>query len=130
MADAVTTTKIADNADVYIVQLSNLSDGTGESAVIKVDVSTLSPVPTEVTIERVHFATNGMMVRLLWDATTDVVALQLPADSTGTLDFSSFGGLLNDSAAANKTGDIVLTTIGHTAADPYHIVLECRKKYV
>jgi hypothetical protein len=129
MADAVTSKKIMDNDYNYIVQLTNLSDGTGESAVVKVDVSALSPVPTEVTLEKVHFSTVGMAVRLLWDASADVLAWEIPAEATGMLDFSAFGGLMNDSGSG-KTGDVQLTTIGHTSGDTYNLVLECRKRYV
>jgi hypothetical protein len=42
MADAVTSTTIQDGEKDFIVQLTNVSDGTGESAVKKVDVSALS----------------------------------------------------------------------------------------
>ena len=41
MADAVTSTTILDSDKDFIVQLTNVSDGTGESAVAKVDVSAL-----------------------------------------------------------------------------------------
>ena len=42
MADAVTSTTILDGDKDFIVQLTNVSDGTGESAVAKVDVSSLT----------------------------------------------------------------------------------------
>ena len=42
MADAVTSTTVLDGDKDFIVQLTNVSDGTGESAVAKVDVSTLT----------------------------------------------------------------------------------------
>ena len=42
MADAVSTTTIVDDDKRLLVQLTNLSDGTGEDAVNKVDVSGLA----------------------------------------------------------------------------------------
>ena len=42
MADAVTSTTILDGDKDFIVQLTNVSDSTGESAVTKVDVSGLT----------------------------------------------------------------------------------------
>ena len=43
MADAVTSTTLLDSDRLAIIQLTNTSDGTGESAVVKVDVSALQP---------------------------------------------------------------------------------------
>ena len=42
MADAVTSTTILDSDKDFIVQLTNVSDGSGESAVTKIDVSGLN----------------------------------------------------------------------------------------
>lgn len=127
MADAVTSQTIIDGQRNLVMKFTNVSDGTGESAVTKVDVSALSPAPTEVVIDKIHFTTAGMGVRLLWDATADVTAFEISADQTGTLDFTHFGGLTNN-AGAGKTGDLQLTTLGHTNGDSYTIVLEMRKK--
>ena len=108
------------------MKFTNISDGTGESAVLKVDVSALDTAPTEIRIMKIHYTTNGMSVRILWDATADVLAWALPENDTGTFDFTSFGGLVND-GGAGVTGDILFTTIGHAAADSYAIVLEMAK---
>ena len=43
MADAVTTQVLQDGERLYIAKFTNISDGTGESEVTKVDVSGLSP---------------------------------------------------------------------------------------
>jgi hypothetical protein len=134
MADAVTTTTVIDGARNAVIYCTNTSDGTGESAVVKVDVSALSSLQngtacTGVRLEKVVFSTAGMAVKLLWDATTDVIAVELPADYSDTLDYSDLSGLPNVAAASGKTGDIVLTTIGHTSADTYSVVLYCLKEY-
>ena len=42
MADAVTTTTVIDGARDAIIYCTNTSDGSGEAAVTKVDVSALS----------------------------------------------------------------------------------------
>ena len=134
MADAVTTTSVIDGDKKAVIYCTNTSDGTGESAVVKVDVSALSSLQngtacTGVKLEKVVFSTAGMAVKLLWDATTDVIAVELPADYSDTLDYSDLSGLPNVAAASGKTGDIVLTTIGHTSADTYSVVLYCLKEY-
>lgn len=58
MADAVTTQTIQDGPSTAIFRFTNVSDGTGESAVAKIDVSALSKDPmtgascTGVTIQK------------------------------------------------------------------------------
>ena len=70
-----------------------------------------------------------MGVKLLWDASTDVIAAQLPADYSDTLDYSDISGLPNVAASGGNTGDIQLTTVGHSSGDTYSIVLYCLKQY-
>tara|TARA_R100000005_G_C4997051_1_gene203827 strand:+ start:2186 stop:2590 length:405 start_codon:yes stop_codon:yes gene_type:complete len=134
MADAVTATTVEDGPKEAIFYLTNTSDGTGESAVTKVDVSELSSLQdgtacTGVRIKRITFTNVGMGVKLLWDATTDVIAAELPADYSDTLDYSDMSGLPNVAASGGNTGDIQLTTVGHSSGDTYSIVLHCLKQY-
>ena len=126
MADAVTSQTLVDGAKNVVMKFTNISDGTGESAVLKVDVSTLSGAPTRVRIKRIRYSTAGMGVDILWDADTDVICWHLPTDTTDTLDFTEVGGLQNN-AGTGVTGDIRATTVGHTAADRYSILLEMIK---
>lgn len=126
MADAVATQTIVDGKRHVVQKFTNVSDGTGESEVVKVDVSALNGAPSEVKIMRVHYSTFGMGVRVLFDASTDIVALLIPADSDGVFDFTSFGGIPNNSGSG-KTGDIMFTTVGHSSGDTYTIVMECEK---
>lgn len=128
MADAVTTQVLHESSDRLIIKCTSISDGTGETGVVKVDVSALSPPATEVAIERIRYATYGMAVRVLWDATADEVAWLIPADADGFIDFTTtFAGRLINNAGSGKTGDVLFTTIGHSAGDTYAIVLEMRK---
>lgn len=126
MADAVASQTLIDGPKNAVIKLTSVSDGTGESAVLKVDVSALSGAPSEVRIMKIHYTTSGMAVRLLWDATTDVDAIILGADQAECFDFTGFGGLKNN-AGSGKTGDIMLTTIGHTSGDSYTVILELHK---
>ncbi|MCF4166337.1 hypothetical protein L2U69_11835 [Zavarzinia compransoris] len=126
MADAVTTQIIQDGPRHAVVKLTNLSDGTGEAAVTKVDVSALSGAPSEVHLARVFYCVQGMVATLLWDATADVRLMDLAGD--GEAGFETFGGISNN-AGAGKTGDILLTTTGASAGDSYTIVLWLTKHY-
>tara|TARA_R110000744_G_scaffold232253_1_gene350298 strand:+ start:377 stop:778 length:402 start_codon:yes stop_codon:yes gene_type:complete len=133
MADAVATTTIIDGPRKAVIYCTNTSDNTGESAVTKVDVSALSQSPdletcTGVRLEKVAFSNVGMGVKILWDATADVIAMELPADYSDTFDFKDISGLPNY-AGAGKTGDIQFTTVGHSSGDTYSITLYCIKEY-
>ena len=134
MADAVTTTTVNDGPKKPKIYCTNTSDGTGEAAVTKVDISELASLQdgtacSGVRIEKIIFSTVGMGVKILWDATTDVIAAELPADYSDTLDYSDMSGLPNVAASGGKTGDIQFTTIGHTSGDTYSVVLYCLKKF-
>lgn len=132
MADAVTSQTIFDGSKRVIMKFTNISDGTGESAVLKVDVSALTSyngaLCSSVSIERIEAVTIGMGVDILWDATTDALCMTLGADSFFGFDFARFSGLTNN-AGAGKTGDILFTTVGASSGDRYTIVLEMLKNF-
>ncbi len=126
MADAVTTETIVDGTRKVVMKFTNYSDSTGETTITKVNVSDLSPAATDVKIAKVWFSTGGMAVNILWDATTNVIALTVPADQTNCFDFRPIGGLTNN-AGTGVTGDILFTTVGAGAGDSYMIILEMDK---
>ena len=137
MADAVTSQTLIDGDRYAVMKFTNISDGSGESAVTKVDVSALQPLAsntaaqktcTGVSIERIWWQCIGMKVRILFDASHDVMAIELGENQSGSHDYSIFGGLTNN-AGGGKTGDINFTTVGHTSADTYTIILYMRKEY-
>jgi len=133
MADAVTSQTIIDGPQTAVLKFTNISDGTGESAVTKVDVSALNASAdgdpcTGVVIERLWWQCIGMKVQILWDATADAFCIELGENQSGDHDYTDFGGLTNN-AGAGKTGDINFTTVGATAADTYTVIMYLRKKY-
>jgi hypothetical protein len=133
MADAVATQTLFDGERMAIMKFTNLSDGTGESKVLKVDVSTLTSSASGkacdgVTITKIHASTHGLEVQIYWDATTDVFCWCVPQNSTYTMDFEKFGGLINN-AGAGVTGDVLFSTADASAGDFYTIVLEMAKSY-
>jgi hypothetical protein len=133
MADAVTSQTIQDGEKTAILKFTNVSDGTGESAVKKVDVSALTKnsagqTCTSVSVARIYWATVGMSVKLEFDASTNVLLLGLPADSTGDEYYDLFSGIPNN-AGSGVTGDIDFTTTGHSSGDSYSIILVLNKNY-
>ena len=133
MADAVTSQTLVDNNTTAVILLTNISDGTGESLVTKVNVANLAvnalgQACTGVSVQKIHTACHGMEFRLFWDATTDVVFFASAQNNQFTFDFSNFGGLRNN-AGAGKTGNILLSTADASGGDTYTIVLEMTKYY-
>jgi hypothetical protein len=133
MADAVTSQTILDGERLFIGKFTNISDGTGESGAVKIDVSALSPnafglACNGVKINKIWAQTVGMSIDILWDATTDLLCETVPENQFYLMDYSSFGGLPNN-AGAGKTGDVLFTTVGAAAGDRYTIVIEAIKTY-
>ena len=133
MADTVTSQTIQDGERVAVLKFTNVSDGTGESAVKKVDVSALTTNSagdscTSVSIARIYWACVGMRVNIEFDASTNVLAMPLPADSTGDEYYDLFSGIPNN-AGSGVTGDIDFTTVGHSSGDAYSIILVLNKNY-
>ena len=133
MADTVTSQTIQDGERVAVLKFTNVSDGTGESAVKKVDVSALTTNSagescTSVSIARIYWACVGMRVNIEFDASTNVLAMPLPADSTGDEYYDLFSGIPNN-AGSGVTGDIAFTTVGHSSGDAYSIILVLNKNY-
>jgi len=138
MADAVTSQTLSDGDRIAVMKFTNLSDGSGESSVAKVDVSALAANSAGeecalASIEQIWYDIGGMRVALEWNATTNVVAAVLGGSAaagnvSGHMDFRSFGGIKN-TLASGYNGDIDLTTSGHTNLDHYTVVLQLRKSY-
>jgi hypothetical protein len=128
MADAVGTKVLFDGPKKLVIQLTNLSDGTGESGVLKVDKSTYTGLdgtePSKFVVEKIQFDVTSMRVALSFDRTTDVVFAVLQGN--GCLDYRKSGGFVD--STTGDTGDILLTTTGAAAGDGYDIILHLRKK--
>ena len=133
MADTVSSQTILDGERLFIGKFTNISDGTGETAVIKIDVSTLNPnafgfACNGIKINKIWGSVHGMNVRILFDATADTFAFLVPQNTSYLMDFSSFGGIPSN-AGAGVTGDILFTTHDASAGDTYTIVIEGIKTY-
>jgi len=126
MADVVTSQIIANGNRYHIVHLTCISDGTGESLVTKVDVSTCDlgngVFATKTSIKEIQWSIQGFTsVRLYWDHDTDSTISVLAAGNG----YSEWGalGMLSDPGTAGGTGDILLSTAGASAGATYDITL-------
>ncbi len=138
MADAVTSQTILDDGGRNLVmKFTNISDGSGESAVAKIDVSALTAsAVTGQACNRVVLNASGSATghgfRLLWNADSNVFICQAPKDWTDTWDFSmgmkDLPGISNN-AGTGINGDLLLTTNDETNGDTYSILVWALKHY-
>lgn len=132
MADTVATQVLYDNARTAVMKFTNISDGTGENQVTKVDVATLLPnstgqACTGVTITKIYAMTHGMQISMYWGADANRLILTIPSDIMYTMDFRE--APLWNNAGTGKTGNIKFLTRDMTAGDEYSIILEMTKLY-
>tara|TARA_R100001086_G_scaffold95989_1_gene47745 strand:+ start:476 stop:874 length:399 start_codon:yes stop_codon:yes gene_type:complete len=132
MADTFLEKVIDDGPRKFVKSYAYTYVDSGQSAVEAVDASGLSTLQdgtacTGLRINKIWFSTIGLSLKILWDASTDALAVELPSGYQGDFDFSSFGGLVN--TATSPTGDLNFTTVGHGAGDTYTVVLECIKEF-
>lgn len=132
MADAVRTLTVRNSVRLngrLVVNLTNASDGTGESGVTKVDISTFTTpsgaAATYSVLERIEYQVNGMAVRLHWDHTTDDTIAEL--SGSGVIDQSIDGNRV-DPRSSGGTGDVLLTTTGQSSGDSYDITVYLKLK--
>ena len=130
MADAVTTQTIADTSGVkYVIKMTNISDGTGETLVKKVDASELTFMSEDGNrkIARLWYSVNTSnpksAVEIVWDGATNSTAVMLGGN--GYLDLRTAGNeIAND--ATTPTGDVLLSTKNFAIGDNYTIIVEFR----
>ncbi len=124
MADIVTSQILVDGSKTTVMKFTNFSAGVGESAVLKVNVSGLTPPAALINIQEIWYSIHGMVVTLFWGANVNVRIVDLRGD--GHMDLSKFGGLKNN-AGTGVTGNILLTTSGHAVGTSYTIILKMSK---
>ncbi len=133
MANTVTNTRILAGNKRTLQYITIASDGTEETDLVVYDSSAVATAlgianPLTCTINAIHYCSNSAtgVVKLEFDATTDVLALAMPYGGDYLdKDFRPYGGLKNR-AGTGITGDIVLTTTGLAAGDSIHMILDVR----
>ena len=152
MADTVAVRTLVDDRYQVGVLLTNVSDGTGESAVAKLTLAGVvkadagadqTPqfiVPTALDLMKAEWTVTGFTkVQLAWHATTPDVIFTTGA-TYGRFDLTGRGVLVGDTIRTNyekdpqstgHTGTVELTTNATPAAgSTYSIVLFFRKRTV
>ena len=130
MADIVSTQVISDTSGVkYVVKMTNISDGSGESLVKKIDASetTFMTEDGERKIAKIWWSVNttksNASVELVWDGETNTTAMLL--NGQGYWDLRTAGNeIINN--ATTPTGDVLLSTRDFVVGDNYTILVEFR----
>ena len=114
-----------------IVVMAGLSDGTGETDVVKVRLEDLmkhdGSTPTRTSIERIQGNINGMTVLLEWDRAANAeIALLGPGNYDQ--DYRTGGGRVDYGEEGDRTGNIMLTSLYADSGDSYDLTLTVRLK--
>jgi hypothetical protein len=130
MADTVTTQVLSDTSGVkYVAKLTNLSDGSGESLVTKVDASgtTFMSEDGNRKIAKIWYSVNTTnpkaCVELLWAGDSNATAVLLGGQ--GYWDLRTAGNEITNNATT-PTGDVLLSTRDFVVGDNYTILVEFR----
>lgn len=131
MVDVVTSQILENGPRNLVMHFTNVSDGTGEAAVLKVDATAVGNgvnvggriyVPgVHLKVQRAVFNIYGMNLRLLWDATADQVFLTLNGFGKYVVDKTQ--GLFPPAGLAGATGSILFTTSGAALGSTYSVTL-------
>jgi hypothetical protein len=128
MADTVTTKVISAGPKYATVRLTCVSDGTGESAVTKINLANYilgdGSVPTRCALVEAQWSVQGFSsVRLAW-ATTTPTTIDVFAAGNGFRDYSLDGVLTApDPVAAGGSDNVTLTSVGASATATYDFML-------
>ena len=130
MADIVTTQVLSDTSGVkYVAKMTNISDGSGESLVKKIDASTTTFMTADGNrkIAKIWWSVNttkaNASVELVWDGDTNATAILI--NGQGYWDLRTAGNeIINN--ATTPTGDVLLSTRDFVVGDNYTILVEFR----
>ena len=139
MADVVTSQTIVDTIGVKtVMKFTNISDGSGETLVTKMDASALNFMTedAERVLAKLDWSvntTNGKSgVELLWagSGTSAANATIGFFSGRGFHDYFTAGNSIPNNATltanTSPAGDILLSTKGFVSGDNYTIILEIR----
>ena len=126
MADIVTTQVLSDTSGVkYVAKMTNISDGSGESLIKKIDASTTTFMTEDGNrkLAKIWYSINSAnpksAVELIWDGATNATMVILGGN--GYWDLRTAGNeIVNNSTT--PTGDVLLSTKNFASGDNYTII--------
>ena len=85
----------------------------------------------ELLVTKIQWICNGMTVIVEWDGSTaEKVIAQLSGNGIINMPGAEWPGIPNNATGDSGAvlGDIQFTTVGHSSADSYTIIMECKKQ--
>ena len=139
MADTVTSQTIADvSGQKTTMKFTNISDGSGETLVTKMDASALTYMTEDATkkISKLNWSINTQdpkgAVEILWagSGTTGVNSTAVVLSGRGVWDLRTDGNEISNNAtleaSTSPAGDILFSTRNFNNGDSYTIIVEVR----
>jgi hypothetical protein len=141
LADVVTSRLLENGPRRVVYKFTNVSDGTGETGVVKVDATSSGPLGVvqqgqtiypgvHLKIVDMAYDVRAMALRMQWEASSAVDIWIASGDGAGPFAFldsrAGFGGLSNPNTAG-ATGSILFTTVVAALNSSYSIVLSLVK---
>ncbi len=138
MADTVTVTQVFDGIKCCVYQFTNKSDGTGESAVKKIDLADLvgdlgtlgnGRSPKSLTFVDASWTVSGFnYVEALWNRPPSNKQILVMSGTDG-VSLASVGNKRDTGRNLGGTGNILLTTNGGASGSSYAIRMIFKKNY-
>ena len=139
MADVVTSQTLVDTTGTKtVMKFTNISDGSGETLVTKMDASALNFMSEDANrvISKIYWAVNttngksGVELLFAGSGASSANATIGFFSGTGYHDYFTSGNSIPNNATleanTSPAGDILLSTKGFVSGDNYTIVLEIR----
>jgi hypothetical protein len=137
LADTVAVNYLENGPRCWAVQCTNISDGTGETAVVKVDGTSAGPLGVNIAgmityptihlkITEIEFQVVNMSLQILWNASVPLLAVAL-GPGARKLNFRRDGGLSIPSGLGGANGQILFTTYGQLVGALYTVILRGTK---
>ena len=132
MVDNVKTNVLFSGGRRYAVHLEGISDGSGETNVIKVDLSGLhqftGATPCSLALMDISFNIEGFTyVVLYWQRDASNIEM-VTLKGRGSISYASYGGLQDPNRDGTGTGNILLSSVGAASGTTYQIDLEFKLK--
>ena len=139
MADTVTSQTIADvSGQKTTIKFTNLSDGSGETLVTKMDASALTYMSEDATkkLSKLYWSINTQdpkgAVEILWagSGTSAANATAVVLSGKGSWDLRTDGNEIANNATltadTSPAGDVLFSTRNFNNGDSYSIIVEVR----
>lgn len=114
-----------------VVRMRGLSDGTGETDIVKVRLNELmkhdGQTPTRTAVEKIVGNVYGQTVLLEWDRAPNA-EIKLLSPGRYNIDYTDVGGLIDPGEEGDRTGNILLSTVYSDSGDSYDLTLTVRLK--